>query len=278
MKLALTLLLFAFGACQSAPAPERELHPVTAELLADAASVRPGQTFTVGVLLKMKPGWHVYWKNPGDSGVPVSIAITGPDGLRSGDVEWPVPISFTQPGDIVGYGYTETVMFPIAVTAPETIAAGATLHLAADVRWLCCKDVCIPGRAKLEVAVPVADARPANAETFAAWRDRLPAVDAGALASSEVTGRIDPATRRGAFSLAVAWKTPPARVEWFPEADPALEVSDVKIASEGALSRVTFEAHVYEGQQLATSDIGSLVVSTDARGSRRGVPVRIRLQ
>src|SRR4051812_12317095 len=119
MKLALTVLLAAFGACQSAPAPQRELNPVAAELLADAASVQPGQTFSVGVILKMKPGWHVYWKNPGDSGAPVSIAITGPEGLRAADVEWPVPISFQQPGDIVGYGYTDTVMFPIAITAPK---------------------------------------------------------------------------------------------------------------------------------------------------------------
>jgi hypothetical protein len=98
------------------------------------------------------------------------------------------------------------------------------------------------------------------------------------VASAAATGRIDPATRRGAFAIEVAWKAAPARVEWFPEADPALEVSNVAVATEGARTRVTFEAHVFEGQQLAANDLGSLVVSTDARGSRRGVPVRIRLQ
>jgi DsbC/DsbD-like thiol-disulfide interchange protein len=276
MKLALTALIVALGACQSAPAPERELHPVTAELLADVTGVQSSQMFTLGVQLKMKPGWHVYWKNPGDSGLPVSITVTGPEGSTGVADNWPVPIEFVQPGDIVGYGYTDTVMFPIAVRAPK-VPPGTTLQYTADVRWLCCKDVCIPGHTTLEISVPVTDAPApaANAAVFAEWRDRLPVTG---LASAEVAGRIDPATRRGAFSVAVAWKTPPARVEWFPEADPALEVSNVKIATEGALSRVTFDAHIFEGQQLATNDIGSLVVSTDARGSRRGVPVRIRLQ
>ena len=46
---------------------------VTATLLADVDSVKAGKTFNLGVLLKIKPGWHVYWKNPGDSGMATKV-------------------------------------------------------------------------------------------------------------------------------------------------------------------------------------------------------------
>ena len=278
MKLGLTVLFIALCACQSATAPGRELHPVTAQLIADAASVQPGQAFTVGVILTMKPCWHVYWKNPGDAGTPVAITISGPPGLGQGAVGWPLPISFQQPGDIAGFGYTDTVLFPVTLTAPKDVATGATLQIAADVKWLCCKDVCMPGSAKLELALPVGDPRPANTETFAAWRDRLPVADPDPLAIAEVAGAIDRATRRGSFVVTVAWKKPPARVEFFPEADPALDISNVAIASEGGRSRITFDARVFEGQRLAANDVGALVVATNERGERRGLTIQVPLQ
>ena len=104
MRLLLTVLMTAVTACGAVSAPERDAHPVEARLVADATAVRPGQTFTIGVELKMKPGWHVYWKNPGDAGLPVSAELSGPEGFRFGEVQWPVPIEFVQPGDVVGYG------------------------------------------------------------------------------------------------------------------------------------------------------------------------------
>lgn len=284
MKLLLALLVAGLGACHAAPeqatSPARAPHPAEARLVADTASVAPGQTFTLGLLLKMKPEWHVYWKNPGDSGLPVQVSLTGPEGFRFGEIEWPVPIEFVQPGDIVGYGYTDTVLLPIEVTAPRGLAPGAEVKLAADVSWLVCKDVCIPGKAALDIALPVAEtAAPANAELFAEWRGRLPLSEAAArdAATASVTGRLDSKTRRGAYAVDVDWKTAPARVELFPEADPAVEVTDIKVSSTGAHSRIAFDVHVFEGQQPASDRLAALVVFTDASGARRGLPVHIQL-
>ncbi len=279
MKIVLAILLVSLGACQSDTPKPAETHPVTAELLADTTGVQPGKTFTVGVQMKMKPEWHVYWKNPGDSGFPVQIAMKGPDGFTFGETHWPVPIEFDQPGEIVGYGYTDTVVFPISVTAPKTLAPGATVKLTADVRWLCCKDVCIPGKASLDVTLPVADApSAANAALFATWRERLPLDAPGQVATATATGKIDKTTRKGTFSVAVDWKTPPARVEWFPEADPALAISNVKVDGEGGRSKITFDAEIYEGQTLGVNELPTLVVFTDTGGARRGLPVIVRLQ
>lgn len=281
MKIVLALVVAAAGFCQAAP-PKQETRPVEARLLADAARVRPGQTFTAGVLLEMKPEWHVYWKNPGEAGLPVEIKLAGPDGAAVGAMRWPVPVSFEQPGEIAGYGYTDAVLFPIEVTAPAGASPGSSLELAAEVTWLACKDVCIPGRATVDLTVPVAgEAAPANAGLFASWRDRMPAAaGAGDVAGVAVEGGLAPGASRGTVSIALDWKRPPASVEFFPGADPALAVERVRIATEGGRTKVVFDAEVFEGQSLASETLDSLVVYVDATGARRGVeiPVGLRAQ
>lgn len=282
MKLALAFVVALTGFCQAAApsAQQQEMRPVEAQLLADVASVRPGQTFTAGVLLKMRPEWHVYWKNPGDSGIPVQIELTGPEGTKVGEMRWPVPVDFMQPGEIIGYGYTDAVLFPIEVTAPATAAPGASLALGAKVSWLACKDVCIPGRATLDLAVPVAaEGGPANAPLFAEWRAKLPG-DTRAVTKSVDESPLAANARTGTVRVAIDWKTPPKRVEFFPGADPALTVSNVRVADEGGRTVLSFDAEIFEGQSPSSDHLESLVVYTDAGGARRGVwlPVRLRAE
>ena len=280
MKIALAFIVALTGFCQAAtpPAQQQEMRPVSAQLLADAASVRPGQTFTAGVLLKMGPEWHVYWKNPGDSGIPVQIELTGPDGAKVGEMRWPVPVDFIQPGEIVGYGYTDTVLFPIEVTAPAGAAPGSSLALGARVSWLACMDVCIPGRATLDLAVPVAaESAPANAPLFAEWSAKLPG-ETSSVAKAVESAPLEAGAKTGTVRVALDWKTPPKRVEFFPGADPALAVSNVRVAGEGGRTVVSFDAEIFEGQSPSSDHLESLVVVTDASGARRGawLPVRLR--
>ena len=62
-----------------------------ARLVADVAAAKPGTTFTAGVVLSMAPGWHTYWKNPGESGLATSIEWILPAGVRAGEISWPIP-------------------------------------------------------------------------------------------------------------------------------------------------------------------------------------------
>ena len=276
MKLLLTALIAALAACQTTepraagPAP----HPVEARLVADTQNVQPGQTFTVGVVLKMKPGWHVYWKNPGDAGLPVSAELTGPEGFQIGEMQWPVPIRFTQPGDVVGYGYDDTVLFPFRVTAPARLDPGAPVRIAARLSWLVCEKVCIPGKATVDVSLPVGEPAPDNAKLFAEWIARLPVAAEGA----KVEGRIDPATRRGTYTVVLDSKSPPAKVEFFPEADAAVAVDAPAVSIEGNRTRITFTVHIYEGQRPASERLPALVALTDAAGARSALTVSIPLQ
>src|SRR5436190_1607635 len=71
---------------------------VRAALLADAESVAPGGTFTLGVRLKMKAHWHTYWVNPGESGQATTVKLTGPAGFTFGEIQWPLPSKINVPG------------------------------------------------------------------------------------------------------------------------------------------------------------------------------------
>src|SRR4051794_15776316 len=102
------MILAANAVAVASPPPPKDL--VKAELRADVKTVRPGERFTVGVLLKIKPGWHVYWLNPGDSGLPTRVKFNLPEGFTAGPLKYPLPVRFDQAGGILGYGYHDEVM------------------------------------------------------------------------------------------------------------------------------------------------------------------------
>ena len=128
----------------------------------------------------MRPGWHVYWKNPGDSGLPPSVTWMLPEGFEAGPIEWPAPTRFREE-DLVTYGYHDEVILPVRIRTPDRIAADSVL-IAARVDWLECKDVCLPGSATLRLRLPVRVERGMvrwSAFTMARARSRLPAEQAG---------------------------------------------------------------------------------------------------
>jgi DsbC/DsbD-like thiol-disulfide interchange protein len=149
---------------------------VQAQLVSEAESVRPGEAFWVGLSLKMAPGWHTYWKNPGDSGLATRLRWTLPTGFQAGEIQWPYPRAFSQ-GPVTSFGYEGEVLLPVRITPPSSVAPG-DVTLAARADWLECADVCIPGRAELSLALPVRTAAPkVSAQwgpSFAGARARLP--------------------------------------------------------------------------------------------------------
>jgi thiol:disulfide interchange protein DsbD len=150
---------------------------VRASLLAESDAVVPGQPLTVGIRLQMDEGWHTYWRNPGDSGLPTRARWELPQGFAAGEIRWPYPIRF-ETGPLVSYGYERDVLLPVEVRVP---AAPGTreARIAARVDWLECREACVPGRADLSLVLPVraAKAPGPHAALFAEARRRLPAKD-----------------------------------------------------------------------------------------------------
>ncbi|MGQ0645081.1 MAG: protein-disulfide reductase DsbD family protein [Elusimicrobiota bacterium] len=173
------LLVFAFilaGFPLRAEAPH-----VKADLLAETASIRPGEPFWAAVRLRMDEGWHTYWKNPGESGLPTRVTWKLPPGFKAGPLQWPAPWKIEAAG-VVSYGYEGTVLLLVRLEPPPSLKGKEAL-LAARVDWLECADICLPGRADVSLRLPVKKsppaANPARAPEFAAARSRLPLEGSG---------------------------------------------------------------------------------------------------
>ena len=139
------------------PGPVKAQH-LTAELVSLAPSISPGGTLQVGLVLTMEEKWHVYWINAGDSGDPPKIKWTLPAGITAGPMQFPIPQRLPL-GPLMDFGYEETAAFPVLLTAAPNLKPGP-VHLDAQVSWLVCAAVCIPGKAHLGMDLNVAPNSP----------------------------------------------------------------------------------------------------------------------
>src|SRR5947208_4588738 len=120
---------------------------VKAELLADTNAVVPGESFTVGLLLRMAPGWHTYWKFPGDAGIPTELKWKLSTGWKAGEIQWPIPLKVNEPGDIQIYGYHDEVLLMQEITPPASLTE-STVTLPVEASRLVCEKICIPDGAQ----------------------------------------------------------------------------------------------------------------------------------
>lgn len=105
----------------------------------------------LAVVYTIAPGWHIYWENPGESGMP-TVAEFGLTGV--GPAKYPGPDKFVGAGDIVNYGWENRAALLFPLTNPGT---SGTVH--AETRWLACReDGCVPGSASLSLVLPAAPA------------------------------------------------------------------------------------------------------------------------
>jgi thiol:disulfide interchange protein DsbD len=175
MRLLAVMALFFAGllpaAAQVDPGPK-----VEARLIAERAIIAPGEPVSVALVLKMKPGWHTYWINPGEAGAPTELKWKLPQGWQAAEIEWPYPKRLPV-GPLMDYGYEGTVWLLTAIQAPGAAKPGDTVTLNATASWLVCREVCIPEDANLRLPVTIAAqgvVNPVTAAQFAAARAKLP--------------------------------------------------------------------------------------------------------
>jgi len=171
MKRLLLLLLLLASPALAQPEPGPKVH---ARLVAEDAGVAPGGAVTVALEEKIAPGWHTYWKNPGDAGAPTEIEWTLPPGWKAGPIQWPRPKRLPV-GPLMDYGYEGTPWLLASLTAPADAAPGP-VTIKAHASWLVCQQICIPEDATLSLNLNVGAGGhdPAVAKDFAAARALLP--------------------------------------------------------------------------------------------------------
>jgi len=123
---------------------------VRVELLVPGNDLYPSdQLNDAGLYFKLEPGWHIYWKNPGDAGEPPHLRWTLPEGISAGPLEFPAPQRLPL-GPLMDYGYEKEVLLPFKIHVATSVKGGP-VTLRAKVDWLVCQNSCIPGKAELEV-------------------------------------------------------------------------------------------------------------------------------
>jgi thiol:disulfide interchange protein DsbD len=180
--------LFAASLCWGQDA-ETLVEP---SLIAEHAQVEPGSQVLIGVRFQVAPEWHLYWRNPGDSGVPPEIELELPEGVTAaGDWLWPTPHRLVLPGDLLNYVHEGELILLRRLKLASSLTPGTELRLRARSSWLVCKDVCLAGEGEASLTLVVG-----------AEATRSPAADA-----IEATMlRVPRPSVTAGFELSVAWE------------------------------------------------------------------------
>jgi thiol:disulfide interchange protein DsbD len=197
---ALFLLVFLGGFFHASAFQGLDEQHTQVRLLAGVQSIQPGKAFLVGIRLNMDPGWHTYWKNSGEAGLPTRVDWDLPDGFQAGRIQWPLPEKHIESGDVLTYGYQGETMLLIPISTPASLQAGSAVTLRAEVHWLECKATCIPGSASLELVLPVTNSEP-ESDHEPLFRKYREAVPVPLSETEEIT--VDGETESGAIVLDV---------------------------------------------------------------------------
>lgn len=197
---------------QTAPsgAPARKVSAphVTVELIAASPTLSASGT-PLGLRFILEQGWHVYWQNPGDSGEPPTVLWTPTAGLTPGEFQFPLPERIPV-GQLVNYGYHGDVVLPLTLSSAAGTTAGT---LEGRASWLLCKDVCVPGKARLAIAFPLSgDAGAA----VPAWKQMIADASARVPRPAPARWRTDAREQGDAIVLSVLTGTRESGGTFFP--------------------------------------------------------------
>ena len=192
------------GPAQSSKAPAsgsnrtgpQQNERIEAELVPMSQWATPGSTAIIAVRQDIAPGWHTYWRNPGDSGSPTTLDWTLPTGVTADDILWPLP-ERQRLQSLMNYGYSGTVYLPVPVHIPASAKPGETLRLTSQTLFMVCSDqMCVPDEFTLSLDLKIASgAAPLNAQHGAA----IQALVASAPRAADIIARAQ--IIEGQFSL-----------------------------------------------------------------------------
>jgi len=147
-------------------------------LLADQTALVPGQTVDLAIAFTLQEGWHIYWQNPGEGGMATVFTWDLPAGFEAGELRYPGPKRHVDALDAATFIMEGDPVLLTTLRVPADAEPGGEVTIAADGRWLACREVCVIEKGRLELKMPIVsdkkDAKPANVDEFKAARSRLP--------------------------------------------------------------------------------------------------------
>lgn len=127
---------------------------ITVTLTSENKEFQPGKALWVLVNFQIAPDWHLYWKNPGDAGVAPQIQWILPPAFYAGEPLWPSPERI-EIGDSVIFGYSDGLKLLVPIFSSKVLMGGSTVDIKANISWVACSRICVPGKAFVELSLPV---------------------------------------------------------------------------------------------------------------------------
>lgn len=154
IKKTIAALFIIFGALGFVNAAFAQMpsQNVKTEIILEKNSVKAGTSFHIALVQKIAPGWHTYWRNPGDVGDATRIEWQLPKGVEIGGFKWPAPSKLPY-GEFINYGYSSEAILPMEVKIANGISGKQIIKGKAT--WLECKDVCIPGESEISFEINI---------------------------------------------------------------------------------------------------------------------------
>ena len=249
------------------------------QLLLSADTARPGDTVLASVDLKMEPGWHTYWKNPGEAGMVTKIEWQLPPGVTAGEVQWPLPEKLP-PVEVTTYGYNDEVMLIVPLKLASNLKPGP-LDLKAKVSWLECKEVCIPGSADVQATLNIGNEKKASADAvlIQSWQEKVPLSESNSWPTSawweqSTNEETRPLIIEGYGTYKAPWG-PEDKADFFPDASDTFEV-------QGATEMIPAQSHDFALRKLVQKfsgdwpkEISGVIVEQNGSGLRTGFEVKL---
>jgi thiol:disulfide interchange protein len=247
-------LVLLFGLVLAALLPSaaaRAAPHIRPQLVAESAAPAPGQSVALALVMTPDPGWHGYWKNPGDAGVPSEVKWRLPQGARIGAFRYPVPTTLLIAG-LMNYVYEREYALIAPLTVPKDALPGTRLRIEGNATWLACTDeVCVPEKGPVAAELIVGDGRidPATRARFDGWRAQLPRPLGG-------QARFEVAQGRMRIAVPLPADVPVSDPYFFPATENAID---------------------YAAPQSVTRNGDALIIETAARGAPKALAGVLRL-
>ena len=245
-----------------------ETEYATTELLAETDGVVPGETLWFAFRQEVREGWHVFWENPGDAGLPLELRWTLPEGFAAGDILHPIP-KYIPVGPLASFAHEGEPVFLTSVTAPADLQPGQHATFSVDASWQVCEEICVPEDGRFSLTLPIATpaevARP-HQSVFEAARAALPAAFDGDAAFAARGGAyvLDMQAPEG-FSAEGAFFFPAPEGLIKPAGEQEATVADGRLT----VSMTPGYAPEYDADALK-----GVLAFAGADGARRGLAVR----
>jgi len=255
--------------------------PVTAKIVSDSSEINPGESIKLGVLFDLDPGWHIYWKYPGETGLPTKVNFHAPDGFNLDVINWPLPMAFEKPEGGMDYGYEESALLWTDVFIPLDLSESESGEFSAEVSWISCREICIPGKADLKYDIKTEGSEHLENEAiFEKWQSLMPIVVSEEETPFEINAnRIKIDDHEVKIELDIISNGQYKQVEFYPNPGITLRIANLKTveSEKGMKTNISFDVFSRSTKEITDKELSGLLVYSHESEKRSAIEIDINL-